>query len=140
MELFNINDIAKFSDENPDYPGFKILPGGYVLYKLISNDKGAVSVACFRDGQKAAQLHSHADAVEIYYVVEGEALATDSEGTEKRLGPGSIAYFDAGERHNMHSAPGSDCIYYRVHAGRYGSEKEWGINRKEAFNGAIFAI
>ena len=117
MEIINVKEIAKFSDQNPDQLYSEIAEKGYVRHRVIANDTCAVTIACFRDGQVPQGLHRHPGATEIYYVVEGEALCTDSKGEPKRLGPGNAVYFDAGELHNMHSAPGSDCVYYRVQIG-----------------------
>ena len=118
MKIFNVKDVGKYSDQNPDLTNATIAPGGYVRHKVIVNDKCAVSVACFRKGQvHHARLHCHPGAAEIYYVVEGESMCLDSEGKKRTLSPGTAVYFDAGEPHNMYSAPGSDCMYYRIQIG-----------------------
>lgn len=118
MQIFNVKEVGKFSDQNPDQPYSELVEGrGYVRHRVINNDICSVTVACFRDGQTAKGLARHPNAVEIYYVVEGEALCTDSSGVGKRIGPGTVAYFEAGELHNLHSAPGSDCVVYRVQIG-----------------------
>lgn len=118
MEVFNVREVGKFSDQKLDQPYSERAEGGYVRNRVVSNDKCSVTIACFRDGETPGEaLHSHPGAIEIYYVVEGEAVGIDSQRNEQRCGPGSVVYFDAGEPHNIHSAPGSDCLVYRVQVG-----------------------
>jgi mannose-6-phosphate isomerase-like protein (cupin superfamily) len=118
MKIFNVKEVGKFSDQNPNQPGSEVAEMGYVRHRVINNDICSVTVACFRDGEVPVGLHRHPGAAEVYYVVEGEALCTDANGVTQRLGPGNAVYFDVGEPHNMHSAPGQDCMYYRVQIGR----------------------
>lgn len=118
MEIYNVKEVGKFSDQNPDQPYSERAEGGYIRNRVISNEQCSVTIACFRDGETPGEdLHSHPGAIEIYYVVEGEAVGIDSQRNEKRVGPGSFVYFDAGEPHNIHSAPGSDALVYRVQIG-----------------------
>ncbi len=118
MEVFNVKDVGKFSDQNPDQPYSEKAEGGYIRNRVINNDQCSVTIACFRDGETPGpHLHSHPGAIEIYYVVEGECLGIDAERNEQRCGPGSVVYFEAGEPHNIHSAPGSDALVYRVQIG-----------------------
>jgi len=117
MKLINVKEIAKFADQNPDQPYSEIAAKGYVRHRVISNDRCSVTIACFRDGQTPVGLHRHPGASEIYYVIEGDALCTDSSGVERRMSPGNAVYFEPGELHNMHAALGSDLIYYRVQIG-----------------------
>ncbi|MBI37230.1 MAG: hypothetical protein CL568_06570 [Alphaproteobacteria bacterium] len=118
MKIFNAHKVGKFSDENPNDEFSEIAEDGYVRTRVVSNDYCSISVASFRDGQIKEKPHRHPNAAEIYYVLEGKGLATDANGNEKLVGPGEIIYFDAGEFHNIHAAPGHDCKYYRVQAGK----------------------
>jgi len=119
MQLFNIKDIAKFSDENPDQPYSEIAENGYVRHRVISNDVCSVTIACFKNGQgPGPQLHLHPGADEVYFIVEGEALTVDKNGVEKIVTAGHFAYYEAGEPHNTGAAPGKDCIAYRVQIGK----------------------
>ena len=111
MQLFNIKEVAKFGDENPDQPYSDIAERGYVRHRVISNDRCCVTIVCFRNGQGPDPeiLHTHPGADEVYYVVEGEALTTDENGVQRIIGAGNFAYFKAGEFHNTGAAPGKDC-------------------------------
>jgi len=118
MKIFNVKEIGKYSDQNPDPLTAAIAPGGYVRHKVIANDKCAVSVACFRKGQNPhARLHRHPEAAEVYYVVEGKSMCVDSAGKGRVLNPGTVVYFEPDEAHNMYAAPDSDVMYYRVQIG-----------------------
>jgi mannose-6-phosphate isomerase-like protein (cupin superfamily) len=121
MYEFDVKEIAKFSDENPDQPYTEVAPGGYLRHWVHKNDKCSVTIACFRNGEGApegAGLHAHPGADEVYYIVEGEALSVDTHGNEKRLHAGQFAYFEAGEPHNTRAAPGKDLIAYRFQIGQ----------------------
>jgi mannose-6-phosphate isomerase-like protein (cupin superfamily) len=116
MQIFNAHNVGKFSDEGPAKDA-EIDPNGYVRTGVISNDICSVAVAAFRDGQIREKNHWHPHAAEIYYVLEGEGIATDADGNQRRVATGDVVYFDAAESHNMHAAPGHDCKYYRVQVG-----------------------
>lgn len=116
MRIFNAHDAGKFADEGPA-PDAEIDENGYVRTGVIANDICSVAVAAFRDGQIREKNHWHPHAAEVYYVIEGEGIATDAEGNQQRVSVGDVAYFDVGEPHNMHAAPGHDCKYYRVQVG-----------------------
>lgn len=116
MQIFNAHNVGKFSDEGPAKDA-EIDPNGYVRTGVISNDICAVAVAAFRDGQIREKNHWHPHAAEIYYVLEGEGIATDADSNQRRVAAGDVVYFDAAESHNMHAAPGHDCKYYRVQVG-----------------------
>ncbi|MDA0655930.1 MAG: cupin domain-containing protein [Proteobacteria bacterium] len=119
--VFDIAEVGKFSDENPDAPYSEIAPGGYVRHRVILNDKCAVTVLCMRAGQgpvKESGLHHHPGADEVYFIVKGEAINTDAEGNESRMGPNQFVYFDAGYPHNTRAADGSDLLVYRVTIGK----------------------
>lgn len=121
MEMFDIKEIAKFSDENPDQPYTEFTAGGYVRHRVVSNDKCSVTIACFRNGQCApaeSGLHSHPGADEIYYIAKGKALSVDNDGNEKIMNAGQFAYYEAGEPHNTGAAPNEDCIAYRFQIGK----------------------
>jgi|GEM_PF-1946762 len=51
VQRFDIAEIGKYSDENPDAPYSEIAPGGYVRHRVVQNDKCAVTVLCLRAGQ-----------------------------------------------------------------------------------------
>jgi len=121
MQIFDIKEIAKFDNQNPDQPYSEIAAGGYVRHRVVQNDKCSVTVACFRDGQgpvEGSGMHSHPGADEVYYVYEGEALSYGNDGKEKVLKPGQFSYYEAGEPHNTGAAPGKDCIAYRFQIGK----------------------
>jgi quercetin dioxygenase-like cupin family protein len=118
MQIFNALESGKYSDENPTDDSSEIADDGYVRTKIINDDSCSVSVAAFRDGEVRAKPHWHPNAAEIYYVLEGKGVATDSNGNKKNVESGDVIYFSAGETHNMHAAPGHDCKYYRVQAGQ----------------------
>ena len=116
MQIFNAHEAGKYADEGPAKDA-EIDENGYVRTGVIANDICSVAVAAFRDGQIREKNHWHPHAAEIYYVIEGEGIATDADGNQRSVAEGDVVYFDAGEPHNMHAAPGHDCKYDRVQVG-----------------------
>ena len=121
VQRFDIAEVGKYSDENPDAPYSEIAPGSYVRHRVIQNDKCGVTVLCMRAGQgpvKESGLHHHPHADEVYFIVKGQAINTDEHGSESPMGPNEFVYFDAGYMHNTRAAPDSDLLVYRVTIGK----------------------
>lgn len=80
------------------------------------------------DGWEPGQIspiHSHPDADEIYYILDGEGLFNDGR-TEARLGPGATVVFPAGEVHQVSAI--TRMVLYRVQSGadrHADAVKEW---------------
>jgi quercetin dioxygenase-like cupin family protein len=95
------------------------------VYKVLSETPhSAISVVGWEPGQ-ISPIHSHPDADEIYYILEGEGVFNDGQ-KEARLGPGATVVFPAGEVHQVTAV--TRMVLYRVQAGgdRPGkTAKEW---------------
>lgn len=50
----------------------------------------------------AGKFHWHFEADETVHIMEGEVFVTDDDGTQCRLGPGSVALFRAGSHSIWH--------------------------------------
>ena len=84
------------------------------VYKVLAQTPhSSISIVGWEPGQ-VSPIHSHPDADEIYYVIEGEGLFHDGR-REARLGPGDTVVFPAGEVHQVKSV--TRMVLYRVQAG-----------------------
>ena len=84
------------------------------VYKFLAQTShSSISIVGWEPGQ-VSPIHSHPDADEIYYVIEGEGLFNDGR-REMRLKPGDTVVFPAGEVHQVKSV--TRMVLYRVHAG-----------------------
>ncbi len=45
--------------------------------------------------------HQHVDETEPYYILEGEGLFTDNDGTKTKVGPGDVCTIKPGQFHSM---------------------------------------
>jgi len=101
MEIIDLMRACEFS------------PTHHVQKFLAESPHSSVSIACWEAGQ-ISPIHSHPDADEIYYVLEGKGLFRDGR-TEHHVGPGLTVYFRAGEVHQVQCL--TRMVLYRVHAG-----------------------
>jgi quercetin dioxygenase-like cupin family protein len=84
------------------------------VYKFLSETPySSISVVGWEPGQ-VSPIHSHPDADEIYYILEGEGLFNDGR-REVKLGPGATVVFPAGEVHRVQAV--TRMVLYRVQAG-----------------------
>lgn len=101
MEILDLKGSLKFS---PDH---------HVYTFLAQTPHSSISIVGWEAGQ-ISPIHSHPDADEIYYILDGQGLFDD--GTKQvKCGPGDTVIFPAGETHQV------TCItrmaLYRVQAG-----------------------
>jgi mannose-6-phosphate isomerase-like protein (cupin superfamily) len=101
MEILDLKGSVEFSSDR------------HVYKFLAETPHSSISVVGWEAGQ-ASPIHSHPDADEIYYVLEGEGLFNDGR-KEVRLGPGATVIFPAGEVHRVQSI--TRMVLYRVQAG-----------------------
>jgi quercetin dioxygenase-like cupin family protein len=84
------------------------------VYKFLAETPhSSISVVGWEAGQ-VSPIHSHPDADEIYYILEGEGLFNDGR-REVTLGPGATVIFPAGEIHRVQAV--TRMVLYRVQAG-----------------------
>jgi quercetin dioxygenase-like cupin family protein len=84
------------------------------VYKFLSETPhSSISIVGWEPGQ-ISPIHSHPDADEIYYILEGEGLFNDGR-KERQLGPGATVIFPAGEVHQVRAV--TRMVLYRVQAG-----------------------
>ena len=84
------------------------------VYKFLAQTPhSSISIVGWEPGQ-ISPIHSHPDADEIYYVIEGEGLFNDGR-REVRLKPGDTVVFPAGEVHQVTCL--ARMVLYRVQAG-----------------------
>ena len=84
------------------------------VYKFLAQTPhSSISIVGWEPGQ-ISPIHSHPDADEIYYVIEGEGLFNDGR-REMRLRPGDTVVFPAGEVHQVKCL--ARMVLYRVQAG-----------------------
>ena len=88
-------------------------PDRHVYKFLAETPHSSISVVGWEPGQ-VSPIHSHPDADEIYYVLEGEGLFNDGR-REARLGPGATVIFPAGEIHRVQCL--TRMVLFRVQAG-----------------------
>jgi quercetin dioxygenase-like cupin family protein len=101
MEILDLKGSVEFS-------------AGHHVYKFLSETPhSSISIVGWEAGQ-ISPIHSHPDADEIYYVLEGEGLFNDGR-KEARLGPGATVVFPAGEVHRVQAL--TRMVLYRVQAG-----------------------
>jgi quercetin dioxygenase-like cupin family protein len=101
MEILDLKRSLKFSPEH------------HVYTFLADTPFCSISVVGWEPGQ-TSPIHSHPEADEIYYVLEGEGLFDDGR-KEAKLGPGDTVIFPAGEVHRVQSL--TRMVLYRVQAG-----------------------
>jgi quercetin dioxygenase-like cupin family protein len=112
MEILDLKGSLEFS------------PSHHVYKSLAETPHSAISIVGWEPGQ-ISPVHSHPDADEIYYILDGEGLFNDGR-REVRLGPGATVVFPAGEVHQVKAV--TRMALYRVQAGadrRGESVKEW---------------
>jgi quercetin dioxygenase-like cupin family protein len=112
MEVLDLKGSLEFS------------PTHHVYKFLAETPHSSISIVGWEPGQ-ISPIHSHPDADEIYYILEGEGLFHDGR-QEQRLGPGATVVFPAGEVHQVTAV--TRMVLYRVQAGgdRHAEPvKEW---------------
>ena len=112
MEILDLKGSLEFS------------PTHHVYKFLSETPHSSISIVGWEPGQ-ISPIHSHPDADEIYYILDGEGLFNDG-GKEVRLGPGATVVFPAGEVHQVSAI--TRMVLYRVQAGadRHAEAvKEW---------------
>ena len=112
MEILDLKGSLEFS------------PTHHVYKFLSETPHSSISIVGWEPGQ-ISPIHSHPDADEIYYILDGEGLFNDGR-RELRLGPGATVVFPAGEVHQVKAV--TRMVLYRVQAGadRAGeSVKDW---------------
>jgi mannose-6-phosphate isomerase-like protein (cupin superfamily) len=84
------------------------------VYKFLAQTPhSSISIVGWEPGQ-VSPIHSHPDADEIYYVIEGEGLFNDGR-REVKLRSGDTVVFPAGEVHQVRAV--TRMVLYRVQAG-----------------------
>ena len=84
------------------------------VYKFLAETThSSISIVGWEPGQ-ISPIHSHPDADEIYYVIEGEGLFNDGR-REAKLHAGDTVVFPAGEVHQVTAV--TRMVLYRVQAG-----------------------
>jgi quercetin dioxygenase-like cupin family protein len=101
MEILDLKGSLEFS------------PTHHVYKFLSETPHSSISIVGWEPGQ-ISPIHSHPDADEIYYILDGEGLFNDGRG-EKRLGPGATVVFPAGDVHQVTAV--TRMVLYRVQAG-----------------------
>ena len=101
MDVLDLKGSLKFS---PDH---------HVYTFVAQTPHSSISIVGWEPGQ-ISPIHSHPNADEIYYILEGEGLFNDGQ-KERRLGPGDSVIFPAGEVHQVRAI--SRMVLYRVQAG-----------------------
>ena len=91
----------------------KFSPDHHVYTFLSQTPHSSISIVGWEAGQ-TSPIHSHPDADEIYYILEGQGLFNDGK-VERKLGPGDVVIFPAGEVHRVQSI--TRMSLYRVQAG-----------------------
>jgi quercetin dioxygenase-like cupin family protein len=87
MEVLDLKGSLEFS------------PTHHVYKCLSETPHSSISIVGWEPGQ-ISPIHSHPDADEIYYILDGEGLFNDGR-KEMRLGPGATVVFPAGEVHQV---------------------------------------
>ena len=101
MDILDLKGSVEFSS------------GRHVYKFLAETPHSSISVVGWEAGQ-ISPIHSHPEADEIYYVLEGEGLFNDGR-KEARLGHGATVIFPAGEVHRVQAL--TRMVLYRVQAG-----------------------
>jgi quercetin dioxygenase-like cupin family protein len=101
MEILDLKGSLEFS------------PTHHVYKFLSETPHSSISIVGWEPGQ-ISPIHSHPDADEIYYILDGEGLFNDGR-KEARLGPGATVVFPAGEVHQVSAI--TRMVLYRVQAG-----------------------
>ena len=101
MEILDLKGSLEFS------------PTHHVYKFLSETPHSSISIVGWEPGQ-ISPIHSHPDADEIYYILDGEGLFNDGR-SERRLGPGATVVFPAGEVHQVTAV--TRMVLYRVQAG-----------------------
>ena len=112
MEILDLTGSLEFS------------PTHHVYKFLSETPHSSISIVGWEPGQ-ISPIHTHPDADEIYYILDGEGLFNDGR-RELRLGPGATVVFPAGELHQVKAV--TRMVLYRVQAGadRHAeAAKEW---------------
>jgi quercetin dioxygenase-like cupin family protein len=101
MEILDLKGSLEFS------------PTHHVYKFLSETPHSSISIVGWEPGQ-ISPIHTHPDADEIYYILDGEGLFNDGRH-ERRLGPGATVVFPAGELHQVKAV--TRMVLYRVQAG-----------------------
>ena len=48
--------------------------------------------------------HQHVDETEPYYILEGQGIFTDNDGSKTEVGPGDVCVIEPGQYHSMVNA------------------------------------
>ena len=91
----------------------KFSPDHHVYTFLSQTPHSSISIVGWEPGQ-TSPIHSHPNADEIYYILEGQGLFNDGK-VERTLGPGDAVIFPAGEVHRVQSV--TRMVLFRVQAG-----------------------
>jgi mannose-6-phosphate isomerase-like protein (cupin superfamily) len=101
MEILDLKGSVQFAADH------------HVYTFLAQTPHSSISIVGWEPGQ-ISPIHSHPDADEIYYVIEGEGLFNDGR-REVQLKPGDTVVFPAAEVHQVKSV--TRMVLYRVQAG-----------------------
>ncbi len=75
------------------------------LHSLMTEDelKGETTLIArvVLDPSSEIGYHRHTGEIETYYVMSGEGMFMDQDGTEKHIGPGEIGVIEEGQCHGI---------------------------------------
>jgi uncharacterized protein len=97
MQIIFADPATVALDPSPIVPGWIVegTPQARARELARSADGTAVVIAW---SCTAGRFHWHYSVDETVHVISGEVFVTDDSGTERRLGPGDMAFFPAGSR------------------------------------------
>lgn len=108
--------VIRFEEAPPYEPAGH---SGVVNRLLVGRDSGGVSdVSVWHgviDPGGRADPHVHPEAVQVYVTLTGTLTVADAEAAVE-LGPGDVAIFAAGERHEVYNAAGSPATLHVISA------------------------
>ena len=96
MEIKNVNDLIRFSDDK-----MQKVP-------LFDSAKYFCDLYCLRTGQEQ-RIHSHAESDKIYFVLRGKGVFHIA-GDERELGTGESVIARPGQDHGVRNASSEDLV------------------------------
>lgn len=113
IRKLNIKDVKEDENLKADDGWVRMHVQWLCTEKTMGSQSVVLGRTVFEPGGAAHELHTHSNAEEVLYVIEGQGMAISGD-EEFEIGPGDVVFVPYGEKHffkNTHDTKNLETIW-----------------------------
>lgn len=83
----------------------------HIVSKEELNGHGNMYAMCRLKPGCSIGWHQHVGNTEPYFILEGQGIFVDNDGSRTEVGPGDVCYIDVGQSHAMENNSDKDLVF-----------------------------